>query len=137
MRIIKIVTFLLVVLFLISGCQSEELTKKKEENDKIYEIVKYEFYGENEEKIDADGNIIGFGLYANGEYTKRGNVKKIKILYKKPNYFFGEGYIGFDLELISFEEEKFIIVNDLYDKNYNWIEFDYSQAIRKAILHIK
>ncbi len=136
MRIIKIFTFLFVFLFLFSGCQSEEITKQKEKADQIYEIVKYEFYGENEEKIDADGNIIGLGLYADGKYTKRGNIKKIKILYRQPMYSFGD-YIGFDLDLISLEEERFIIVNDLYGKNYNWVEFDYSQAIKKAILHIK
>lgn len=140
----KIILLLCIMSLLFTGCKSSSISlfcsaadDEKMLQAEVFKIIKYEFYGEDEKVQNANGKIIGFGIYGNGEYESKENIKKIKIAYNYPIITAGWPYNHFKgckVEFQVFEESQYIIVDDLKGKNYNWVEFKDNYT---AILHIR
>ena len=126
----KKIICIFIILLLLTGCNKDVSIKKGIVMDERYKIIKVEFFGENEKKLDANGKIIGFGMYGNAEINKSENIKKMKVAYKTYSYIEKEMVT----KMGTYKESQYMIINDLKEDNYEWIEFDSANCV---ILHMK
>lgn len=113
------ILFLLLLSSLLVGCENYDSAQERKIKNEHHKIIAVEFYGENEKKLDANGKIIGFGMYGDAKISQHENVKKVKIAYKR---VYSNGTSEIDME--TYDESHYIIINDLQGRDYEWIEFD-------------